>query len=70
MNQQAITTIYLGDGVYVNVGRFEGEIILTTGRHYEEDRPTEYAIYLDPSIAHALHLYLKRIFESAETAES
>lgn len=56
---------YLGDGVYACQGRFEGEIVITTGHHFEPDNILDYEniIFLDPSVAKELYRYLKNIFE-------
>ena len=68
MNTERIKTQYLGDGVYANVGNYNGEIILSTDHHVSDDGPVpSNLIYLDPPTARALHLYLKDIFETPTT---
>ena len=65
INIDMIKNEYLGDGVYANQGRTEGEIIITTGHHYDGDEDRDYRniIYLDPYVAKELYRYLKNIFE-------
>lgn len=67
INTDMIKNEYLGDGVYVNQGRMEREIIITTDHHYDgdEDRDGNYTniVYLDPYVAKELYRYLKNIFE-------
>jgi hypothetical protein len=47
---------YLGDGTYASPGRFDGEVILTTG-HHERDLATN-VIYLDPEVLAQLQAWL------------
>lgn len=67
INTDMIKNEYLGDGVYVNEGRFPSEIIITTGTHIDFEEETDIdpdnIIYLDPSVAKELYRYLKNIFE-------
>lgn len=65
INIDMIKNEYLGDGVYANQGRMAGEIIITTGHHYDGDEDRDYPniIYLDPEIAKQLYRYLKNVFE-------
>lgn len=63
INIDMIKNEYLGDGVYANEGRFNGEIVLTSNSSYEERNVNTHCIFLDPSVAKELYRYLKNIFE-------
>ena len=63
INIDMIKNEYLGDGVYANVGRFEGEIVLTANTDLENCQMGTPVICLDPSVAKELYRYLKNIFE-------
>lgn len=57
-----VTTQYIGDGVYINVGFYPGEIIITANHHYDESRKYTDAIFLEPQVAKELLRYLKNVF--------
>lgn len=65
INIDMIKNEYLGDAVYANEGRFPGEVVLTTGHHFDVNELTapDNIIFLDPSVAKELYRYLKNIFE-------
>ncbi len=50
---------YVGDGIYVQEGRFPGEIILTAGSH--EIPRAENVIYIDPAYIPHLLKYMNEV---------
>jgi len=56
---------YLGNGVYVDVGSYPGDVILTT----EDGVDVQNTIYLDPSILAALDRWRARIRIAAAQRE-
>lgn len=50
------TKSYLGDGAYIQLGRFHGEVILTT----EDGISTQNTVVLDPMTIDAMLRYLRK----------
>jgi len=48
---------YLGDSVYVEMGSFQGEVVLTTNNGYPDDPRNR--IILDPTVVEAFEQWLK-----------
>jgi len=56
MPDQKKAASYLGDGVYVSPGRYDGEIVLTTDSHLIEEARNR--VYLSPDIVQKLQTWL------------
>lgn len=59
MNDEPLIPQYIGDGIYVQEGRFPGEVVMTLGTHKIEEAET--VIYIDPSYIPTLVHFMQSV---------